>query len=185
MKAAPRLLWALLSAAALAAPAAAGAEEPGSEAAAAKSQISDRAADPISLLTGSADAWSVSNGEYGCYLLSAYRDRSSRLAIGRHPSFGLGLFAVGFGLATNGINAEEAIGIQTGPDSMVKPGRMVAAKVLFVPLTPAEVDASLQELGRAGTLWISVRTGAIAHGGMQIQPAIAEYRRTCADPVAH
>ena len=45
--------------------------------------------DPVSSIEGSADAWSVSQGEAGCYVISPYRKNSSRLAIGRHPSLGL------------------------------------------------------------------------------------------------
>jgi hypothetical protein len=46
--------------------------------------------DPMSSLAGSQDAWSVSNTDAGCYLMSPRRTDSSRLAIGRHPKLGAG-----------------------------------------------------------------------------------------------
>src|SRR5260370_571343 len=68
--------------------------------------------DKLSLIEGSSDEWSVSRSDAGCYLMSPRRKSTSRLAIGRHPTLGMGLFAASFALALAGEGALEPVVIR-------------------------------------------------------------------------
>lgn len=159
----------------------ASADETGSVQASPRRTRPEKLTDPISSIAGSTDSWSVSKNEAGCYLMSAYRKESSRLAIGRHPAFGLGLFTVGLALSTPGLDGEEPIAIQLSPDRLMKSGRIAAATLLFVPLAQLELEACLRELRANGVLWIALRSAGVAHGGKDVESAIADYQRTCAE----
>jgi hypothetical protein len=173
----------MLLAACLASPARAEDAEPAPGAAASPHRAADQA-DPVSLIEGSADAWSVSRTVAGCYLMSPYRKGSSRLAIGRHPALGLGLFAVGFALAVPDAQTGEPVVIQADGRDLAKTGRLAAARLLFVPLAPAEEEAALLELRSTGTLWLMVRRTSIMHGGLAVGAAIAQYATMCVTPPA-
>lgn len=174
-----RMRWWIMAAPAIAAclanPARAATPDP----APAARRVAD-AVDPLSLIEGNADAWSVSRTEAGCYLLSPYRRGSSRLAIGRHPTLGLGLFAVGFALAMPATNVNEPVVIQANGEEHTKAARLVANKLIFIPLTPAEADGAVQELRESGALWLMVRQIWVVHGGMGVQAGIAAYAAACA-----
>ena len=142
---------------------------------------SGRPSDPLSFVEGSPDSWSVLNGEKGCYLLSAYRKGSSRLAVGRHPVLGSGLFVVGLGLSLSDMSAAEPVLVEEGRGGSTRPGRVAASMLLFVAMDATEVKRVLDELDASGMLWIVVRHAAIAHGGEKARAAIAEYRRVCGD----
>ena len=134
---------------------------------------------PISLIEGSQDAWSVSSTDAGCYLLSPRRKNSSRLALGHNPVFGLGLFAVNFALATPGRDAAEPIVINVDGGAFRKEGRMVGANLLFVPLAPNELAAVMQTLDAAGTLWLEIHGGALAHAGQDVRGAVSKFQSQC------
>ena len=178
--AAPGLLAVTLWASCPAAPAWASDSGHGAAPGTPKPSASGKPLDPMALIEGSAEAWSVSQTEAGCYLMSPYRVEASRLAVGRHPTLGLGLFAVSLRLAVP-VGGDEPVAIQAADGQEIRrAGRMSGANVLFVPLDPAEADASLQALQDSGTLWLSVRRTWIAHGGHRVQDAVAHYVRTCA-----
>ncbi len=173
------LLGAALWASCIAAPASASDAAHGPAPSGSKTPTSSKPLDPVALIEGSADAWSVSRTEAGCYLMSPYRAEASRLAIGRHPTLGLGLLAVSLRLAVpEGANEPVAIQVADGQE-IRKAGRLTGANVLFVPLDQADVDASLRALQESGALWLSVRRTWIAHGGHAVPDAIAHYVRAC------
>lgn len=137
--------------------------------------------DPISQVEGSADAWSVSKTDDGCYLMSPYRKGTSRLAIGRNIKLGLGLFAVGFAIALPGAMGKEPVTIEADGQELTKMGHLAGVKLLYVPLVKAEIEASLRELRTTGTLWLVVRHAGIVHGGQGIQAALTLFDTTCGD----
>ena len=134
---------------------------------------------PISLIEGNQDAWSVSSTDAGCYLLSPRRKNSSRLALGHNAVLGLGLFTINFALATPGRNAAEPIVINLDGGSLRKEGRMVGANLLFVPLAPNELAAVTQTLNKAGTLWLEIHGGALAHAGQDVSGAVSKFQSQC------
>ena len=138
-------------------------------------------AHPISLIEGSRDAWSVSRTETGCFLLSAARMKASRLAIGRSPTLGLGLFAVDFALAVDGPDASEPVDIKLDDGDLHRAGRMVGASLLLIPLSQQDVDGSLRTLATDGTLWLGIRSTWLAHGGQNVKAAIANYTKQCSE----
>lgn len=168
----------MLTAACLAAPASA---SDAAHSPAPSAPTSGKPVDPLSLIGGSAESWSVSRTDAGCYLISPHRAEGSRLAIGQHPVFGLGLLAVSLRLSLPRGTTDEPVTIQADGQELKKIGRISGTNVVFVALDRAEAEASLQELGAAGTLWLMVRHTWIAHGGRAVQAAIAEYGRVCAD----
>ncbi len=135
--------------------------------------------DPIALIQGSADAWSVARGDAGCYLMSPRRARSSRLALGRHPTLGLGLFVVDFGLAILGPDGREPVTVHAGQRDIGKTATMAANKLLFIPLDAGELAADLETLRATGTLWLVVRGAWLSHGGLGVAAAVDEYGRVC------
>lgn len=137
--------------------------------------------DLLSLIEGSSDAWSVSRTDAGCYLMSPYRKGSSRLEIGRHPTLGLGLFAVGLSLALPGVNGHEPVTIRAAGQELARSGRSAGLKILFVALAPSDVAAALRELADNGALWIVIKQTSIVHGGQAVQAALDLYAQTCAD----
>lgn len=136
-------------------------------------------ADPLSMLPGNSNAWSVSRIETGCYLISPRRSGSSSLAIGRNTKLGLGLFLVNLPLAVPVGGAKEPVVIRTEDTKVIGAGQVVGRGTLFVPLDDAKADLSLQELRDTGTLWVMLRHTWIAHDGHGIVAALAEYARTC------
>ena len=132
-------------------------------------------------MEGSPDSWSVLDNEKGCFLLSPYRKGSSRLAIGRHPVLGLGLFIVGLGLSLSDTSVAEPVLVQDGRGGgSMRPGRAAGNMLLFVAMDAADLGRILDELDTSDMLWVVVRHAAIAHGGGKAGAAIAEYRRNCA-----
>jgi hypothetical protein len=129
----------------------------------------------MSSLAGSQDAWSVSNTDAGCYLMSPRRTDSSRLAIGRHPKLGAGLFIVNFRLSVPRANAGEPVTIQAAGGDLNRLGRIVGTQLLFVPLDASDISASLLVLKQAGTLGLLIKRTWIAHGGQKAAEAIALY----------
>ena len=142
---------------------------------------SGKPADPLTLLDGSPTAWSTSRTEAGCYLISPFRKNTSRLAIGRHPTLGLGLFAVSFPLATKP-DAVEPVTLHANDRDIDAPGRVVLANLVFVALDAAAVEVELAELLRTGTLWLQIRETWIMHDGDAVREAIATYRSACDAP---
>ncbi len=136
--------------------------------------------DSMSLLKGAPDAWSVSRTDAGCYLLSPHRKDSSRLAIGRHPKIGLGIFVINFGLSVPEANEGERVAIQAAGSEINAVGRLVGVRLLYMPLDRALVDSSLQELKDHGSLWLLIRHGWIAHSGEAVSEAVAKYGEDCA-----
>ena len=136
--------------------------------------------DPLSQVQGSEDSWSVSKTDAGCFLMSPYRRDSSRLALGKHAVFGLGLFAVRFPISVQGENGTEPVLISTAAGGMDKSAKVVGTNLLFIALSGAETAAALQELKDNGTLWLEIRNAWLTHGGNAIAPAIAEYSQSCA-----
>jgi hypothetical protein len=157
------------------------AEETAAHPPAAASGRTARPVDPMALIEGSATAWSVSRTEAGCYLMSPYRKGSSRLAIGRHPSLGIGLFAVEFALAATATDVAEPVVILVGGTERAASGRLIGNKLLFVPLAPAELAAGLRELQDTGALWLQVRHTWLGHGGQTVGEAVSTFGKTCAD----
>ena len=134
---------------------------------------------PISLIEGSQDAWSMSRTEAGCYLLSPHRKGSSRLAIGRSPTFGLGLFAVHFALAMPGGDATELVTIRTEDATLRKDGRIVGEKLRIVPLAPPELASAMRTLASAETLWLEIHGASLAHAGQDVKKALAAFQGQC------
>lgn len=173
------LAWLLLAGPALASGAVhGGAAAPPPAPGASGGSKSSRPLDPLSLIEGDVDAWSVSNTPAGCYLMSPRRKASSRLALGRHPVLGGGLFVVGFALSMAGQDAQEPIGIETSP-ALIRRGRMAATGVLFVALGAPELAASAATLREADVLWVMVRGTGIAHRGKGLVAAINGYGTAC------
>jgi len=169
----------LLTLAGAAAPAwaeAAGAEAAGAEPDAGRS---GKPLDALSLLEGNGGAWSASRTEAGCYLISPYRKNTSRLAIGRHPTLGLGLFAVSFPLATK-IDAIEPMMVHVNGQDVDAEGRVIRPNLVFVAQGAAAVEAELGELADTGALWMQLRRTWVMHDGHGVREAIAAYRSTCA-----
>jgi hypothetical protein len=136
---------------------------------------------PVSLIEGSQDAWTVSRTETGCFLLSASRKKASRLAIGRSPTLGLGLFAVNFALSLDGPDMTEPVDVKLDDGVLHRTGRMAGASLLLVPFSQTDVDASLRMLATDGTLWLEIRGTWLAHGGQNVKAAVADYTKQCAD----
>ena len=134
---------------------------------------------PMSLIEGSQDAWTVSRTETGCFLLSASRQKASRLVIGRSPTLGLGLFAVDFALSVQGPDAAEPVDIKLDDGELHRIGRMAGASLLLVPLSQQDVDWSLRTLAMDGALWLGIRGTWLAHGGQNVKAAVAEYVKQC------
>lgn len=135
--------------------------------------------DPLTLIQGSADSWAVSKTDAGCYLISPYRKDSSRLAIGRHPKLGLGLFAVSLPLARKP-NSQEPVIVQIDGQGISLPGKVILGNLLFIAMTDEKVEAGLRELQSTGALWLAVHGTWIMHGGRATASAITDYRKTCA-----
>jgi hypothetical protein len=135
--------------------------------------------DRLSQIEGSNDEWSVSRSDAGCYLMSPRRKSTSRLAIGRHPTLGVGLFAVSFALALAGEGAVEPVVIRASGRELARPGRTVAPNLLLVKLDATEVEACLAELREQGVLWLGIRNAWLAHGGRGVDAAVAQYGREC------
>jgi hypothetical protein len=139
--------------------------------------------DPLTGLSGSPDEWSFSTTEAGCYLMSPRRPNTSNLAIGRHPGLGIGLFILNFGLSVPNANAGEVVTIQAAGDDLNRTGRIVGARLLFVPLNTTDIDVSLLALKQTGMLGLLVRNTWIAHGGKKVAEAVAQYRQAgCTAP---
>lgn len=140
--------------------------------------------DPLSLVQGSGSAWFASRSDAGCYLMSPYRDKTSRVAIGRHPTLGLGLFAVSFPLATR-IKTVEPMLLRVGGQDVAAAGQVTAGNLVFVALDAPALDAELAELQDSGTLWLEIRQTWVMHDGHGVREALAAYRSACtASPVA-
>lgn len=135
--------------------------------------------DPIFSIEGSLDAWSVSQDEVGCFLLSPRRKGSSRLAIGLHPTFGFGLYAVGFAMAVRITDPTAPVLIRAGGQEMKKVGRMISHELFFIPLDRAETVVGLRELRESGALWLFIRDTWIAHSGKAVAAAIDSYEKVC------
>lgn len=159
----------------------AGAHEPPAAADTAGKGHAGPPAHPMSLIEGSRGAWTVSRTETGCFLLSANRAKASRLAIGRSPTLGLGLFAVDFALAVHGPDAPEQVDIKLDDGDLHRVGRMAGPSLLLVPLNQQDVDGSLRTLATDGTLWLGIRSTWLAHGGQNVKAAIADYTKQCAE----
>ncbi len=178
----PRLVLAILL---LCAAAPAFAQELASQAAprpdtASPERRASRPTDPLAMIDGSASGWSVSNTAAGCYLMSPYRPSTSRMAIGLHPTFGLGLFALNVPISVAGGNAIEPVTIQLDGRTVAKPGHVVTTGLLFVPLGPPDIAAALQTLQAMGSLWFQVRSAWITHAGQGLQDALTTYGQLCA-----
>ncbi len=135
--------------------------------------------DPMSMIPGSNNAWSVSRIATGCYLISPRRTGSSSLAIGRNIKLGLGLFLVNLPLAAPIGGPRETVVVRAEDTKVIGAGQIVGRGTLFVPLTDSDTALSLQELRDTGTLWVMLRHTWIAHDGQGILPALADYGRTC------
>ena len=136
--------------------------------------------DPIIYVEGSVDAWSVSRGELGCFMMSPYRHGASRLALGSHSKFGFGLYAVGYALGVPASDPSVPVLLRAGGREFGKPGRMAASSLLFVPLSEAEASAVLGELRAAGLVWLSIKGTWVSHAGRAAVAAADAYARDCA-----
>lgn len=136
--------------------------------------------DPIFSIEGSPDAWSVSQSEVGCFLMSPFRRGTSRLAIGSHLKFGFGLYAVGFAMALPVNDPTAAVLVRAGGQDVSKIGRMVANELFFIPLSQAEAVVNLRELREVGVLWLFIRETWLAHSGQAAAAAIGSYESHCA-----
>lgn len=135
--------------------------------------------DPIIFVQGSVDAWSVSKGELGCFMMSPYRRGASRLAVGSHAKFGFGLYAVGYALGVPVSDPSVPVLLRTAGQEVGKVGRMVASSLLFVPLSATEAGVILGELRTAGLMWLSIKGTWVAHTGRAAAPAADAYARDC------
>ncbi len=138
------------------------------------------APDPIFSIEGSLDAWSVSQSEVGCFLMSPFRKGTSRLAIGSHFKFGFGLYAVGFAMALPVAAPTATVLVRAGGQDVRKIGRMVATALFFIPLSQAEAVVNLRELREVGVLWLFIRETWLAHSGQAATVAVDSYERHCA-----
>lgn len=142
------------------------------------------ARDKLFFLGGSDRAWSVSNTDLGCLLLSPARTHGFRTALGRHATYGLGLFLIGFPLAVSPNSPGEPVTLAAGGRHLVGNGRVVARDVFFVTLTPDDLGVALRELLSAGILWVTVRQTAISQDGHEVKQAVEAYGRACGGPEA-
>lgn len=136
--------------------------------------------DPIFSIEGSLDAWSVSQSEIGCFLMSPFRKGTSRLAIGSHFKFGFGLYAVGFAMALPVADPTATVLVRAEGQDVRKIGRMVATGLFFIPLSQAEAVVNLRELREVGVLWLLIRESWLAHYGQTTAAAVDSYERHCA-----
>jgi hypothetical protein len=135
--------------------------------------------DPISSLSTSSVAWSVSRTDAGCYLLSPRRTDSSNLAFGRHPALGLGLFIVNFGLSVPNDNPGESVTIHLEDNDLSRAGKLAGKALLFIPLDSVDMQNSLAELKENGQLWLMIRHTWITHGGQGLAEAIVKFGQDC------
>jgi hypothetical protein len=138
--------------------------------------------DAMSSLGGSTTAWSVSSTDLGCLLLSPVRKTGIRMALGRHATYGAGLFFIGFELAVKRDEPPEPVALSAGGRTLAESGRQVARNVLFVPLSDDDLAMAMRELQNAGTLWVTVLQTSMADGGDGAKEAVDAYARQCAAP---
>jgi hypothetical protein len=136
-------------------------------------------ADPLLVVAGNTDTWTVSRTQAGCYLLSPRRRSSASLAIGWRSKQLLGLFMVSFALAVPEGNPGERVIIEADGHQLNGSGKMLGARVFFVPLNRNQLEWSLQQLHDAGTLWLKVRHTWISYGGQGLVAALAKYGTLC------
>jgi hypothetical protein len=136
--------------------------------------------DQLFFLGGSDRAWSVSNTSLGCLLLSPARTRGMRTALGRHATYGQGLFLIGLSLAVHPDSPGEPVVLSAGGRDLAENGRVVARDVFFVALSRSDIAAALHELSSAGTVWVTVRQTALTQGGDAVKQAVEDYGRECA-----
>ncbi len=136
-------------------------------------------ADPILAIEGSATSWFVSKSGAGCYAMSPNSKADSRIAIGRHPTLGSGIFVIDLGLAVSRSDNHETVEVMVDGAPRAKDGQVVVAKLLFVPLAPAELDSQLRELQATGVIWLQVRGAWLGHAGHRLAEAVAVYGKDC------
>lgn len=137
--------------------------------------------DPLIFVEGSVHSWSVHKGELGCFMMSPFRRGASRLAVGSHAKFGLGLYAVGYALGVPVSDPSVPVLLRAAGQEIGKAGRMVAPSLLLVPLTKAEAEAILAELRAASLVWLSIKGTWVSHTGHAAAAAADAYARDC-DP---
>ena len=135
--------------------------------------------DPIIFVEGSVHSWSVHKGELGCFMMSPFRRGASRLAVGSHAKFGLGLYAVGYALGVPVSDPSVPVLLHASGLNIGKAGRMVASSLLLVPLTEAEAGAILAELRAASLVWLSIKGTWVSHTGHAAAAAADAYARDC------
>lgn len=142
---------------------------------------SEKSSDPILAIGGSAGSWSVSRTDAGCYAMSPLNKTSSRLAIGRHPALGAGMFVIDLALAVSRSDNSEPVVFLVAGERHEKTGRMVANRLLFIPLTPPDLDAEFAELKENGVIWLEIRQAFLGHGGRETRETVAAYGEACRD----
>lgn len=140
---------------------------------------SEKSSDPILAIGGSASSWSVSRTDAGCYAMSPVNKTSSRIAIGRHPTLGAGMFVIDLGLAVSRADNSEPVVFLVAGERHQKTGRMVANRLLFIPLTPPDIEAEFEELKENGVIWLEIRQAFLGHGGREARETVAAYGETC------
>lgn len=135
--------------------------------------------DPVSSLRGDDSAWTVSNTSAGCYLLSPYRRDGSRLAFGRHPSRGLGLFLINLTIAVPNETRSVSLSVSTGVGAVSGQATLIAANVLLDPIGETTAPSVLARLRVDGALWLQIGDAWVMHGGLDGRIAVEKYDRTC------
>jgi hypothetical protein len=135
--------------------------------------------DPVSSLRGDPIAWTVSDTSAGCYLLSPYLRDGSRLAFGRHPLRGLGLFLINLAISVPNDTRAVSISVTTEAGAVSGQAKLVAANVLLTPIDKATAASVLVRVNKDGALWLRLGDAWIMHGGTGGLAAVQEYNRLC------
>ena len=138
------------------------------------------ARDPVFGIVGSSNAWSVSRDAAGCYVMSPWRRQASRMVLGVHPKFGVGLYAVGLPTSVPDDDRTTRVLMRMEAGDLDKMATLVAPDLLFLRLSPEELSRGLAELVRAGVLWFSVRGTWVSHSGKSPGEAVEAYLKDCA-----
>jgi hypothetical protein len=138
--------------------------------------------DPLFFLDGSADAWSVTKSNLGCFVVSPRGSGGIRIALGRHAKFGIGLLLIGMPLSMSPDSPGEPVVIAAGGRKLNGAGHIVGRDIVFIPLSADDLGVSLRELWYANTLWITITQTAMSQGGLKAKEAVEEYGRVCGGP---
>lgn len=138
------------------------------------------APDPLFSVTPPGDDWVVTRQPFGCFLVAPHGAGAHTIALGVHQDYGRGLALVGYPLSITPAQGGEPVTVFAGGRELARSGRTVAPGVLFIDLSPDEVNQVLREIWYAEVIWVAVRGTSVALGGGGAKQAVANYGAQCA-----